>query len=64
MHRIAVREIDWQMIERFLYALRSNCSSRISFSLLVISSLKRRREAERRQMLVTTAASCDAARAS
>src|SRR5579862_7555199 len=41
------------MIERFLYSLRSIRSSLFSFSLLVISSLKRRREAERRQMLVT-----------
>jgi hypothetical protein len=50
------------MIERFLYASRSIRSSQIPFSLLVISSLKKEREAERRQTLVTTAASCDAAR--
>jgi hypothetical protein len=60
--RIAVREFDWQVIERFLYASRSICSSQIPFSLLVISSLKKEREAERRQTQVTTATSCDAAR--
>ena len=52
--RIAAGEIDWQMIERFLYSLRSIRSSLIPFSQFVISSLKklRGRSADRRHCLV------------
>jgi len=51
---IAVCEFVWQMIERFLYSLRSIRSSLIPFSQSVISSLKklRGRSAGRRNCLV------------
>jgi hypothetical protein len=52
---IAVREIDWQVIESSSYSLRSIHSSLIPFSQSVISSLKklRGRSAGRRHCLVS-----------
>ena len=49
-----VCKIDWQMIERLIYSLRSIRSSLIPFSQSVISSLKklRGRSADRRHCLV------------
>jgi hypothetical protein len=47
MDRIAVREIDWQMIERFSLFASFYPLFPISFSRLVISSLKKAEGAER-----------------
>ena len=54
-HRIAVRKIDWQMIERISLCASFYSLFPISFSLLVISSLKklRGRSADRRHCLVS-----------
>ena len=63
MYYAGVCEFDLQVFERFLYALFLFALPYFLLTLCFSLPSQRRREAERRQTLVTTAASCDAARA-